>query len=206
MCAHGCGGYCAITGAAHGFSGLPFTALLISILLTLAYVSTLYLMPALYPILENRLPGIGRTVTLPWAKILGTFAAAMFALGIAKTVLTVGPEEKPNCLSHRQILGISPEVDSVLWDVLAPLLATALLMAPLFTANILVAMVSEASMLKTGSSQPDHWKLLLGRVLVRKAKEHGNSLFLGDHTIYQGLLFVQRIVYHIILIHIGTFM
>lgn len=200
MCAHGCGGYCAITGAAHGFSGLPFTALLVSIILTLAYVSTLYLVPALCPILENRLPGFGRMVTLPWAKIAGTFAAALFALAIAKMALTVGPEEKPNCLSHRQILGISPGVDSILWDVFAPLLVTALLMAPLFTANVLVAMTTEASMLKAGSASSKDWKSLLGRVIVKKAKEHGNSLFLGDHSIYQGLIFVQSILYRIKLI------
>lgn len=189
MSAHGSGDYFAISSAAHAVPGLPFTALLISSLLTVTYVSTLYLVPTFHPILGNRLPGYGKMVTLPWAKIAGTFVAALFALWIARMSLVIGPEDKPNCLSKRQILGISPSVDSMFWDIFAPLLVTALLMGPLFMANLLVDMVGEATRMQGGSSS-DAWWVLLGRVLMNKAKEHGNSLFQGDHTIFQGLFFV----------------
>jgi hypothetical protein len=144
------------------------------------------------PLVAQRVPFFSRAGET-WPKIFATFAVSLLSLLVARFCLGAVPLPKPNCLTTSQVLGVSPDIDSVWWDFLLPILITLCMLAPLMLSNVLTAMMSHGAGKLAGQG---FWSLLLWYV-----SRHIPSLVLAvlaslvtlDAGKHQALIFVQEL-------------
>lgn len=132
--------------------GMPVTSLIFCFLVLCLFLTPLYVIPLIFGRFgwsEQNASTSNQATIIAWTRLGGLVMAALLSIALARLAISLAPLEKPNNLSIGQILGISPNVDSVWWDVMLPLLITLILLLPLMATNVLVEMATLAVGSKT---------------------------------------------------------